>query len=80
VAIIGIPDQKWGETVHAVVTTKDGQNTSERELIDYCRERLAHYKCPTGISFAPAMPRNPTGKLLKRKLREDYGGLVPNHR
>jgi acyl-CoA synthetase (AMP-forming)/AMP-acid ligase II len=76
VAIIGIPHQKWGETVHAVVTTRDGQSTSERELIDYCRERLAHYKCPTGISFAPALPRNPTGKLLKRKLREDYGGLV----
>jgi len=69
-AVIGVPDQKWGETPKAIVVL-DGEAT-ERELIDYCRERLAHFKCPTSAEFTETIPRNPTGKVLKRQLRAPY--------
>ncbi|MDN3352972.1 long-chain-fatty-acid--CoA ligase [Actinomadura sp. DC4] len=69
-AVIGVPDQKWGETPKAVVV-REGE-TTEQELIDYCRERLAHFKCPSSVDFTEAIPRNPTGKVLKRQLREPY--------
>ncbi|HEX2315820.1 MAG TPA: long-chain-fatty-acid--CoA ligase [Thermomonospora sp.] len=69
-AVIGVPSEKWGETPKAVVV-KAGEVT-ERELIDYCRERLAHFKCPTSVDFTDAIPRNPTGKVLKRELRLPY--------
>jgi acyl-CoA synthetase (AMP-forming)/AMP-acid ligase II len=69
-AVIGVPDQKWGETPKAIVVL-DGE-ASEQDLIDYCRERLAHFKCPTSAEFTDAIPRNPTGKVLKRQLREPY--------
>ncbi|MGH3389707.1 MAG: long-chain-fatty-acid--CoA ligase [Actinomadura sp.] len=69
-AVIGVPDQKWGETPKALVVVS-GEPT-ERELIDYCRERLAHFKCPTSVEQRDAIPRNPTGKVLKRELRASY--------
>ncbi|MEU0314133.1 long-chain-fatty-acid--CoA ligase [Nocardioides sp. NPDC006273] len=69
VAVIGTPDEKWGETVHAVITLEDDSTTDAAELIAYARERLAHYKCPTGVTFVDALPRNPTGKILKRHLK-----------
>jgi acyl-CoA synthetase (AMP-forming)/AMP-acid ligase II len=69
-AVIGVPDEKWGETPKAIVV-QDGQAT-ERELIDFCRARLAHFKCPTSVEWIDVIPRNPTGKVLKRGLREPY--------
>jgi fatty-acyl-CoA synthase len=72
VAVIGIPSEKWGETVTALVVLKDGQGASEQELIDHCRERLAHYKCPTSVDFRDVLDRTATGKLQKFKLREPY--------
>jgi acyl-CoA synthetase (AMP-forming)/AMP-acid ligase II len=69
-AVIGVPDEKWGETPKAIVVL-DGEVTG-RELIDYCRSRLAHFKCPTSVERTDAIPRNPTGKVLKRQLREPY--------
>jgi acyl-CoA synthetase (AMP-forming)/AMP-acid ligase II len=69
-AVIGVPDEKWGETPKAIVVL-DGEVTG-RELIDYCRSRLAHFKCPTSVEPTDAIPRNPTGKVLKRQLREPY--------
>ena len=72
VAVIGIPHEKWGETVHALVVLAEGQTVSEEALIAHCRERLAHYKCPTGIEFRPELARTATGKLQKFKLREPY--------
>jgi len=71
-AVIGVPSEQWGETVKAVLVPRAGADFSEREIIDYCRERLAHYKCPTSVDRVEALPRNPSGKLLKTALREPY--------
>ena len=73
VAVIGLPSEKWGETVHAVVTPTETSNPDAADLIAFARERLAHYKCPTGVSFVATMPRNPTGKILKRELKATLG-------
>ena len=72
VAIIGVPDEKWGETVKALVVLSGGSSATERELIDYCRDRLAHYKCPTSVEMRDALDRTATGKLQKYKLRAPY--------
>ena len=73
VAVIGVPDEKWGETVKAVVVrTPEAEGNSDDELIAYCRERLAHYKCPTSVDEVAALPRNPSGKILKTEIRKPY--------
>jgi acyl-CoA synthetase (AMP-forming)/AMP-acid ligase II len=71
-AVIGVPSDKWGETVKAIVVDAPGSTASDDELIAYCRERLARYKCPTSVDRIAALPRNPSGKLLKTQLREPY--------
>ena len=70
VAVIGVPDEKWGETVKALVVAEG--DVSEEELISYCREKLAHYKCPTSIEIRDELARTATGKLQKYKLRAPY--------
>ena len=72
VAVIGVPDDRWGEAVKAVVVRAPGSQVSDRELIDACRSRIAGYKIPRSIDFVEALPRNPTGKILKRELRARY--------
>jgi acyl-CoA synthetase (AMP-forming)/AMP-acid ligase II len=72
VAVIGVPDDQWGEVVKAVVSLNPGATATEAELIDHCRERLAHFKCPKSVDMVDALPRNPTGKILKRHLRAPY--------
>jgi acyl-CoA synthetase (AMP-forming)/AMP-acid ligase II len=72
VAVIGVPSEKWGEAVKAIVVDAAGDALSDEKLIAYCRERLAHYKCPTSVSRVDALPRNPSGKILKTELREPY--------
>jgi acyl-CoA synthetase (AMP-forming)/AMP-acid ligase II len=72
VAVIGVPDEKWGETVKALVVVVAGQTVSEDELRAYCREHLAGYKTPTSIEFRDELPRTATGKLQKFKLRGPY--------
>jgi acyl-CoA synthetase (AMP-forming)/AMP-acid ligase II len=72
VAVIGVPDEKWGETVKALVVLAPGASAGERELIDHCRSRLAHYKCPTTVELRHELPRTATGKLQKFKLREPF--------
>jgi acyl-CoA synthetase (AMP-forming)/AMP-acid ligase II len=76
-AVFGIPDEEMGERVHGVVQPIDMADAGpalERELIGFCREHLAHYKCPQAIDFDPELPRQPTGKLYKRLLRDRYWG------
>jgi long-chain acyl-CoA synthetase len=69
VAVIGVPHERWVETPRAIVVLRPGQQATESELIAFTRERLAHYKCPTSVAFAESLPRNASGKLLKRELR-----------
>jgi acyl-CoA synthetase (AMP-forming)/AMP-acid ligase II len=72
VAVIGVPDDTWGEAVKACVVLRPGHEPDGQALIDWLRARLAHYKCPKSVDFLPALPRNPSGKVLKRVLREPY--------
>jgi acyl-CoA synthetase (AMP-forming)/AMP-acid ligase II len=76
VAVIGLPDEKWGESVTAVIVRAAGSQLSEAELIAWTRDRLAHFKCPRRVEFVAELPRNATGKLLKRELRATYGGTT----
>jgi acyl-CoA synthetase (AMP-forming)/AMP-acid ligase II len=71
-AVIGVPDERWGEAVKACVVLKPGAQASEAEIVEFMRARIAHFKCPKSIDFLEAIPRNPTGKILKRVLREPY--------
>jgi fatty-acyl-CoA synthase len=71
-AVIGVPDAQWGEAVKACVVLKPGVQASAAEIIEFLRARIAHYKCPKSLDFLDAIPRNPTGKILKRVLREPY--------
>lgn len=71
-AVIGVPDDTWGEAVKAVVVLKPGVPATEREIIAFVRERIAHYKSPKSVDIVDAIPRNPSGKILKRVLREPY--------
>ncbi len=71
-AVIGVPDARWGESVKACVVLRAGMAASEQEIIDFMRERIAHYKCPKSIDFCDVLPRNPSGKLLKFVLRQPY--------
>ena len=73
VAVFGVPDAKWGETVKAVVALRQGATATERSLIEHCRRRIASYKKPTSIDFIEALPRNPSGKVIKSELRAKYG-------
>ncbi|HTR87571.1 MAG TPA: long-chain-fatty-acid--CoA ligase, partial [Reyranella sp.] len=72
VAVIGVPDERWGEAVKAVVVTKADAAVTPGELINWARERIAGYKLPKSIDFIEVLPRNPTGKILKRELRKAY--------
>jgi acyl-CoA synthetase (AMP-forming)/AMP-acid ligase II len=68
-AVIGIPDEEWGEKVTAVIVPREGHELTEEEIIEYCRERLATYKKPKSVIFTNSLPKTPTGKILKRELR-----------
>jgi long-chain acyl-CoA synthetase len=72
VAAIGVPSEKWGETVKAIVVKADGADPTPEEIIAFSRERLAHFKCPTSVDFVDALPRNPSGKILRRELRAPH--------
>ncbi|HLK33180.1 MAG TPA: long-chain-fatty-acid--CoA ligase [Terriglobales bacterium] len=70
--VIPVPDDKWGEVPKALVTLKPGSQLTETELLEFCRSRLSHYKCPHSVEFFDSLPKTGTGKLLKRELRKKY--------
>ncbi|HRK70842.1 MAG TPA: fatty acid--CoA ligase [Micropepsaceae bacterium] len=72
VAVIGVPDDKWGETVKAIVVLKPGASATADDIMGFARTRIAGFKCPRSVDFVSALPRNPSGKILKRELRAPY--------
>ena len=71
-AVFGVPDEQWGETVKAVVVLREGAAATEAEIIEFCRDKLGGYERPRSVDFIDALPRNPSGKVLKREMREPY--------
>jgi len=71
-AVIPVPDEKWGEVPKGLVVMKPGRQLSESELLEFCRSRLAHFKCPRSIEFVETLPKTATGKILKKNLRKKY--------
>jgi fatty-acyl-CoA synthase len=75
VAVIGAPHPKWVEAVTAVVVPRKGERITEEEIVALCRKELAGFKVPKRVVFVEALPKTPTGKILKRDMRETYGDL-----
>ncbi|MCH8102153.1 MAG: hypothetical protein IIB28_03220 [Chloroflexi bacterium] len=69
---MGVPDEQWGETVKAVVVLRKGESLTEEEVIEFCRGQIGGFERPRSVDFVPALPRNASGKVLKRELREPY--------
>jgi acyl-CoA synthetase (AMP-forming)/AMP-acid ligase II len=72
VAVIGVPDARWGEAVKAVVSLTEGESTTENDLIGFCKDYIASYKKPKSVDFVDELPKNNYGKILKRELRDKY--------
>jgi acyl-CoA synthetase (AMP-forming)/AMP-acid ligase II len=73
-AVVGAPSEEWGQTVKAFVALRKGSKVTEKDLIEFCRARLASFKRPERIEFMDALPKNPLGKILRKELRERPGG------
>ena len=76
VAIVGLPDEKWGETPHAFVVLREGVSVTEADLIAFARKHLAHFKAPRGVTFVDELPKTATGKIQKFVLRQGAPNLA----
>ena len=70
--LFGVPDEQWGESVKAVVVLKEGEEATEGEIMDFCKNRMAGYKLPKTVTFVDALPKSSSGKILKRVVREEF--------
>jgi fatty-acyl-CoA synthase len=77
VAVVGLPDPRWIEAVAAMIVVKSGQTLSAEAVIEHCTRSMAHFKVPKRVVFVDHLPRNPSGKLLKRDLRQRYARDAP---
>src|SRR5690625_1999757 len=73
VAVIGVPDDYWGEAITAIIITKEGHMLTEQTVVDFCKEQLPSFKTPKYVYFQETLPKNPSGKVLKKDLRDEYG-------
>ena len=76
VSVAGLPDDKWVEIVAAFVVPMPGSSLTEAIIVDYCRDRIAGYKKPRKVFFLDELPRNPSGKVLRRELRDTYSKIT----
>jgi long-chain acyl-CoA synthetase len=76
VAVVGVPSAEWGESPYAVIVLPPGAELSEADLIAWTRDRLAHFKCPVGVSFAPSLARTASGKLQKQAIRASLSSVA----
>jgi fatty-acyl-CoA synthase len=76
-AIVGLPDEKWGEAPHAFVVLKPGATATDAELRQFTRDRLAHFKTPKSVTFVPELPKTATGKIQKYVLRKGRAAIAP---
>ena len=76
VAVIGVPDDYWIEAIAAVIITKDGHTLTEEQVIEFCKTELTTFKCPKHVYFRETLPKNPSGKVLKKDLRDEYGKQI----
>ncbi len=74
VAVVGLPDPRWIEAVTAIVVVKTGEKLDEESVIKHCAGQMAHFKVPKRVIFVDSLPKNPSGKLLKRELRQRFVG------
>jgi acyl-CoA synthetase (AMP-forming)/AMP-acid ligase II len=77
-AVIGVSDEQWGEVPLAVLVSTGQQELTAEDLVAFCRDKLAGYKIPRQLAYVEALPRNPTGKILKKDLREQFRDRIKN--
>ena len=77
-AVVGVPDEKWGNSVRAIVVLKEDQSCTEKDIIDWCQGKMAGYKKPRSVIFLEKLPINPVGKVMRGEIKKKYGTKIPS--